>query len=75
MTNKKPWEDLSWVTTTGRKPVEQMSIDELMGPCPSCGGYYDRRGECNGCGSTVSPQQVAKRRQWLKDHPGQEDEE
>lgn len=59
--------DLSWVLV-GKTP-DQMTVAELMGDCPSCGGSYDQRGECPYCGDTLSPEQIVTRRQWLKEHP------
>lgn len=64
--------DLSWIGSGHGKPVDQMSVAEVMGNCPSCNGSYKQNGECDQCGDAVSPQQIARRRQWLKDHPGEE---
>jgi methionyl-tRNA synthetase len=63
--------DLSWIFQ-GKSP-DEMGLQEVMGPCPNDGSDYKNNGDCPVCGDNVSPVQVAQRRQWLKDHPGEEE--
>ncbi len=52
---------------------DDMTIDELF-DCPNCEEYSLKNGECPICGYelVLMAGRVEYRRQWLKDHPGEQ---
>ena len=67
---------MPWLVESEVDP-DKMSIAQLFGGhCVNCRGDLHEDGSCRFCGGDApTVQQIAYRRQWLKDHPNEKEEE